>query len=83
MRPILLGIALAGLVAGSAFAQGAIVGPSRGEQNVDSLNRSMATQQQNRAAAQQNQFDNNSLRNDMARPSAPLVTPVGPPVGRR
>ena len=79
-------IAAAGWVAlaGAAAAQIQPLAPtSRGEAASSGINNSLAIQQQNRAAAQQNQFEINSLRNEQSRPVAPPVvapiSPVGPP----
>lgn len=77
MRAFATGLALTALLA--ATAAGAQVQPlpstSRAEQQVNSLNRSMAVDQQNRSAAQQNQFEVNSLRNEISRPAPPPLVP--------
>lgn len=72
--------ALAALLAVSAAPALAQYDPSatRAENQVNSLNRSVTTQQQNRAVQQQNQFETNSLRNELSRPAPSLPTPVGP-----
>ena len=56
---------------------------TRAENQVNSINRSMSNQQQNRAVQQQNQFENNSLRNELSRPAPSLpiqVAPGAPPI---
>lgn len=73
MRKTLLAALVLGLVAGPAAAQYDPMA-SRAENQVNSLNRSMSAQEQNRAATQQNQFEVNSLRNTLSRP-------VPPPIG--
>lgn len=78
MRPTLPALAAALLLAaGPAFAQ---YDPSatRTENQNAASNRSMSNQQQNRAVQQQNQFENNSLRNELSRPAPSLPTPIGP-----
>lgn len=60
-------------------------GASRAENQVNAINRSIARQQQDRAAQQQNQFEINSLRNELSRPAAPMVPapgfgPLSPPL---
>lgn len=52
---------------------------SRSEGQVKSLNRSMLNDQQSRAAAQQNQSELNSLRNEQSRTVAPPII-VSPPI---
>ena len=84
MRPTLPALAAAFLlVAGPAFAQYDPYATRTENQNAAS-NRSMSNQQQNRAVQQQNQFENNSLRNELSRPAPSLPTAIGPgapPVG--
>ena len=80
MRTFVTSLGVLGLLAGPALAQvQQLPATSRAENQVNSLNRSMETQQQNRAAAQQNQFEVNSLRNAQSRPAvtpAPVPAPV-------
>lgn len=76
MRAFATGVGLTFLVAASAAgAQVQLPATSRAEQQVNSLNRSMAVEQQNRSAAQQNQFEVNSLRNELSRPAPPPLVP--------
>ena len=70
MRAIVLTL-VATLTATAAMAQLDAPGPSPTEQRVQSLNRSMLNDQQSRAATQQNQFEVNSLRNELSRPVVP------------
>ena len=73
MRAILAGLTLAVFAAvGSSKAQ-YDPAASRAENQANALNRSMTRDQQNRSAAQQNQFETNALRTESSRPSAPLV----------
>lgn len=83
MRAFVTALGLA-LVVGGATAQAQYdPAASRAENQVNSLNRSMTTHQQDRAAAQQNQFETNSLRNELSRPVPPPLAPVSPPVINR
>ncbi|WP_375460149.1 hypothetical protein [uncultured Enterovirga sp.] len=87
MRRVEMGVGLALLVfASGAGAQGLQVPPtSRAESQTNALNRSMAVEQQNRASAQQNQFEVNSLRNELSRPAPPPLIPYNattPGIGR-
>ena len=49
------------------------------ERQVDDINRSLMRQERNLQQYQQNQFDMNSLRNEMQRNSQPPPPVVGPP----
>ncbi len=87
MQIIRMAVVAAGALALAvpAFAQNDPAA-SRSESQVNSLNRSIDTQQQNRAVQQQNQFETNALRNELSRPaSPPIVTtnPLGPGAIRR
>ncbi|MDB5591878.1 MAG: hypothetical protein JWR86_2403 [Enterovirga sp.] len=88
MRAVLRAcMAAAGLVAAlPAAAQGLAVPPAnRAESQVNAINRAITADQQNRAAAQQNQFEVNALRNQLSRPPAPPLFPsygVAPGLGR-
>ena len=60
-------------------------GASRAENQINSTNRAIAVEQQNRAAAQQNQFELNAIRGQLSRPAPPPMTPPpagGVPIGR-
>jgi hypothetical protein len=74
-------------VAGPAFAQiQQLPATSRSEAQSQSLNNSLVNQGQSRGAAQQNQFEVNSLRNDSARTASPpavAAPPVAGPAGVR
>lgn len=87
MRAVLMSCGFAAVLAlaPAALAQGLQVPPSSGraEQQVNSINRSMRIDQQNRAAAQQNQFEVNSLRNEISRPAPPPLVPHGVAPGIR
>ena len=78
MRAIVFTLAVT-LTARSAVAQLDAPGPSPTEQRVQSLNRSMLNEQQSRAATQQNQFEVNSLRNELSRTVVPPPV-VGSPI---
>lgn len=78
MRATLPALAAAALLmAAPAFAQYDPNATRTENQNAAS-NRAMTNQQQNRSVQQQNQFENNSLRNELSRPAPSLPTPVGP-----
>lgn len=65
----------------AAFAQIAVLPEtSRAEAQSSAINNSLAAQGQNRAAAQQNQFEVNSLRNEGAIRSAPAPIVAAPPI---
>lgn len=66
-RTTIVGAAL--LAATSAFGQtGSNVTTPRAEGQVGAINQSIISQQQNRAATQQNQFEVNSLRGQINQP---------------
>ena len=82
MRAVVTGLGILGLLAAPALAQiQTLPETSRSESQVNSLNRQMQSDQQNRAAAQQNQFETNALRNQASRPAPSVALP--PPVGIR
>lgn len=85
MRAVLFAMAFAGLSAAPSLAL-AQYDPyaSRAESQVNSLNRDITRQQQNRAMQQQNQFETNALRNDLSRAAPPLVPSpsMGAPIRR-
>lgn len=56
---------------------------SRGESQSNAINNSLATQSQNRGAAQQNQFEINSLRNQAPPQIVPAPTIGAPNAPRR
>ena len=60
--------------ASSALAQGT----GRSEQQVNQINRSIETRQQNLQNSQQNQFENNQLRGEIQRQNS--IPPPPPPV---
>lgn len=64
-----------GLAAPAAQAQYDPAAP-RSLNQVDSINRSMMSQQENRASAAQNQFETNALRNQLSRPALPSIAPA-------
>lgn len=66
---------------GAASAQfGQLPPTNRGEATASGINRSLQTQEQGRVIQQQNQFEVNSLRNDMSRQVAPPSVVPGAPV---
>ena len=78
MRTLIAGLAGALLLGGAASAQ-VLPETSRSEATSTSINNSLVRQGQNRDAAQQQQFENNSLRNSRPAPvAAPIV--VAPPI---
>jgi len=85
LRALLLAALFAGSLAAPTLAP-AQYDPyaSRAENQVNSLNRDMTRQQQSRAFQQQNQFETNSLRNDLSRAVPPLVPnpSMGAPIRR-
>lgn len=84
MRGLTIILAAAGLCAAApALAQiEQLPSPSRSESNVNSLNRQITTDQQNRAITQQNQFELNSLRLQQSRPAISLPAPIPSPLPR-
>ena len=83
MRALATGLGLTMLVAATAAVAQVqqLPATSRAEQQVNTINRSIAVEQQNRSAAQQNQFEVNSLRNQLSRPAPPPLVPYGPGPG--
>ena len=76
MRAVAIAAAsILGFLSAPAFSQGYDPGASRAENQVNSINRSMTTQQENRASAAQNQFETNALRGQISRPAPPPITP--------
>ena len=80
MRGLMTILTVAGLCAAApALAQiEQLPSTSRGEAQVNSLNRSMSNDQQNRGASQQNQIELNSLRLQQSRPPVSLPAPSVP-----
>ena len=78
-RFLLVGAAAFTLAAFGAEHAGAQTLPesSRGENQVNSINRTLDSQSQSRAAAQQNQFEVNQLRNPV---TTQPVQPVAPTI---
>jgi hypothetical protein len=77
---------LAGLLLGAtpAFAQiQPLPETSRGEAQVNSLNRDMRSDQQLRGIEQQNQFESNQIRGQIQSAPAPIVVTPPPIVGPR
>lgn len=69
------------LSSGAACAQIAVLPEtSRAEAQSSAINNSLAAQGQSRAAAQQNQFEVNSLRNESSIRSAPAPIVAAPPI---
>ena len=75
MRAAITAASILGLLAIPATAQIYDPAAPRAENQVNSLNRSMAIQEGNRAAAAQNQFETNAIRNQLSRPAPPPITP--------
>lgn len=77
MRTLIAGLAGALLLGGAASAQ-VLPETSRSEATSTGISNSLVRQGQNRDAAQQQQFENNSLRNSRPAPIAPPV--IAPPI---
>ena len=79
MRPILAVLALAALASPALGQIERLPTTSRSESQVNAINNSLLREGQNRAAAQQNQFEINSLRTqESLRATAPIV--IAPPI---
>jgi hypothetical protein len=77
MRPFIAVATLLASLAGPATSNAQSYDPSasRAENQVNSLNRSMLQQERSRSMQQQNQFEANSLRNELSRPAPPPLVP--------
>ena len=85
-RAIAGSVVAAGLVFASAAAQAQIEQlpeTSRGEAQVNRLNRDIQSQQQTRAIQQQNQFETNQIRGQIQSAPSPIVVTPPPIVGPR
>lgn len=85
-RAIAGSVIAAGLVFASTAAQAQIEqlpATSRGEAQVNRLNRDIESQQQTRAIQQQNQFETNQIRGQIQSAPSPIVVTPPPIVGPR
>ena len=88
MRPILAALVVVAMGAPAIAQVERLPTTSRSEAQANAINNSLVNESQNRAAAQQNQFEINALRNESSRavvaPPIVVLPPIaGPaPVGR-
>lgn len=75
---VMAGMVIAGVASLPAAAQYYDPQASRAENTIGSINRSITSQQQNRGAAAQSQFETNAIRGQLSQPTSPGLTP--PPV---